>query len=273
MINQVNSAYWHKMNGLFRYILAHSATQYFPLYVINEYPKSGGSWVGDMLSDALRIPFPRNRLPMLRSSILHGHMMHSWNMRNVILVWRDGRDVLISQYYHSLFLNDRGNARLVAKCRSDLGFTNYDNISENLITFMEYVYEAKRHPRMSWSEFVDRWADCKRCVHVRYEDLRARPVDELKRVVKELSDTSLDDGLAASIVDKHSFERVSGRRVGEADIGSFLRKGVVGDWTNYFNHDACVRFGRYAGNALIKLGYESGNEWIDSCKPASAYGG
>ena len=41
------------------------------MYVVNEYPKSGGSWVAEMLSEALGVPFPRNRLPMLRSSILH----------------------------------------------------------------------------------------------------------------------------------------------------------------------------------------------------------
>lgn len=259
----IQSLLWYKTNGLLRYSLAHTATQIFPLYIVNEYPKSGGSWVGEMLADALGVPFPRNRLPMFRSSILHGHMMHSWNMHNVLLVWRDGRDVLISQYYHSLFENDRGNARLVAQCRADLGFADYEDITANLIPFMEYVYERKRHPRMSWADFVNKWADCGRCVHVRYEDLRADTVGELRRILQELTNRSRDDTDLAAIVDKFSFEKMSGRKVGQSDSRSFMRKGVVGDWKNYFDREAKKRFCGYAGDALIKLGYEADHSWVD----------
>lgn len=269
MIKQSQSAIWYKFNGIIRYLLAHSVTQVVPYYVINEYPKSGGSWVGEMLSDALKVPFPRNRLPMLRPSILHGHMMHSWNMHNILLVWRDGRDVLISQYYHSLFENDKGNARLVAKCRQDLGLKNYDDISGNLISFMEYVYEQKRNPRMSWADFVNKWANCERCIHVRYEDLRVKPVDELVRIVHQLAGIGLDNKIAEEIVDMHSFERLSNRQAGDANIHSFLRKGIVGDWRNYFSIEARERFHAYAGNELIKLGYEKSEAWVHEVKPAN----
>ena len=262
MIHQKDSYLWFKLNGAFRYILAHTATKFIPLYIINEYPKSGGSWVGEMLSEAINIPFPRNRLPQLRSSILHGHMMHSWNMHNILLVWRDGRDVLISQYFHSLFENEKGNSRLVAKCRADLGFTDYDDVRSNLKAFMEYVYECKRHPRMSWSDFVDRWVDRKDYVHVRYEDMRMNPIDELCRIVRELSSRDIDYNKACSIIDAYSFEKVSGRKAGEENKSSFLRKGIVGDWKNYFNQEARERFFYYAGDALIKLGYETGDDWI-----------
>lgn len=263
MIEQRNSLAWHKFNGILRYALSHTATKAFPIYIVNEYPKSGGSWVGEMLSDALDIPFPRNRLPMLCSSILHGHMMHSWNMHNVLIVWRDGRDVLISQYFHSLFENERGNARLVAKCRADLRFTDYENVSENLVPFMEYVYVRKRHPRMSWTDFVNKWADCKRCVHVRYEDLRAYTVEALRRIVEELTGRTLDDAMLCSVVDKYTFEKMSGRKPGQSDSRSFMRKGVVGDWKSYFDKETKKRFREYAGDALIKLSYEADHSWVD----------
>ena len=158
---------------MLRYLFVHIAPGAVPLIVINEYPKSGGSWIGEMLSEALCIPFPRNRFPVLGRSILHGHMMHQWNMRNVVIVWRDGRDVLISQYYHSLFMNDKGNSRLVNKCRSDLRFNDYEDIKNNLIKFMEYVYEVSSHPRFSWSEFVERWAGCEYGIGVKYENMRS----------------------------------------------------------------------------------------------------
>jgi hypothetical protein len=262
MINQRDNFFWFKLNGLLRYALAHTATRFFPLYIVNEHPKSGGSWVGDMLSDALGVPFPRNRLPIFGSSILHGHMMHSWNMNNVLIVWRDGRDVLISQYYDSLFENDRGNARLVRQCRADLDFNDYDDIVKNLPAFMEYVYERRRHPKMSWTEFGNRWADCERCVHVKYESLRVNPVEELSRIATELSGQPIPLNTISAIVGKHSFQRLAGRNPGEQNKKSFLRKGIVGDWKNYFNEASKRKFDGYTGALLIKLGYEPNNDWV-----------
>lgn len=262
MIKQIDNVLWFKLNGIIRYFLMHTATRVFPLYIVNEYPKSGGSWVADMLSDALGVPFPRNRLPMFRSSLLHGHVMQSWDMHNILIVWRDGRDVLVSQYFHSLFKNDRGNARLVSRCRADLGFKDYNDIRGNLLGFMEYVYEQKHHPRMSWSDFVERWGGEGNCVHVHYEKLRLYPVEELRRIVLELAGKDVDFQRAVTVVDNHSFEKVSGRKAGEENTKSFMRKGVVGDWKNYFNQEARERFNKYAGSGLLTLGYELDSDWV-----------
>ena len=263
MLKQKNIAIWFKFNGLLRYILMHSLSEYLPLYVINEYPKSGGTWVGEILSDALGVPFPRNRLPMLRSCVLHGHFMQSWNIHNIVIVWRDGRDVLVSLYFYSLFDNGL-NQKLVAKCRSDLGFDNYEDIVANLPAFIEYVFEKKRHPKMSWMEFVDRWAGRRECVHVHYEDLHAQPVEELMRIVTQLSGISISRENAEAIVDNHSFERVTSRKIGEENRLSFMRKGIVGDWKNYFNMESRKHFHAYAGDALITLGYEEDSAWVSN---------
>ncbi|GAB6194394.1 sulfotransferase domain-containing protein [Desulfocastanea catecholica] len=260
--NENDSILWFKFNGLLRYALAHTATKLFPLYILNEYPKSGASWIGEMLSDALEIPFPRNRLPVFSSSILHGHMMHNWNMHNVIIVWRDGRDVLISQYFHFLFENEKGNRKLVEKCRTDLQFNNYEDIKTNLPRFMEYVYVQKKYPRFSWIDFSKKWANCDNCTHVKYEDMRVRPVDELTRIVHSLSGIILDKKHVEDIIYNHSFEKISGRKVGEENTHSFLRKGIVGDWKNYFSLVAKELFLDYAGDVLIQLGYEKDSQWV-----------
>lgn len=262
MIYQKNTALWFKLNGFLRYVLTHTASQHFPLYIINEYPKSGASWIGEMLSDSLAVPFPRNRLPMFRSSILHGHMMHKWNMHNILIVWRDGRDVLVSQYYHFLFNNDKGNSKLVEQCRADLQFDNYSDIKENLLQFMEYVYEHKKHPSFSWTDFHEQWGSCENCTHVKYEDMRIRPVVELCRISQSLSGKSLQLTHAEEIVQNHSFEKVSGRKVGDEDTNSFLRKGTVGDWKNHFNLESKTKFNKYAGELLIQLGYEQNSGWV-----------
>jgi hypothetical protein len=262
MINQKNNALWYKVNGLSRYFLAHLASNIIPIYIINEYPKSGGSWVGEMVGSALGVPFPRNRLPMLCPSILHGHMMHSWNMNNALIVWRDGRDVLISQYYHSLFENSTGNSRLVNMCRADLEFSDYDDISSNLLAFMEYVFDKKQHPKFSWNDFAKKWANCDKCVHVHYEDLRSEPEQQLMRIISLLSNELPSEDIIKRVVSEHSFEKMSGRKAGEENTRSFMRKGVVGDWKNYFNPEARKQFHYYAGDSLVKLGYEVDDNWV-----------
>jgi hypothetical protein len=194
-IKQRNNLLWFKYNGLTRYILVHFFSSCFPLYIVNEYPKSGGSWLAQMLSKALSVPFPRNRLPMLKSCIMQGHYLSSWNMKNVVVLWRDGRDVLISQYYHSLFKNERGNERGVDITRKNLKFKDYSDIQKNLPEFMRYVYEEKKHPKFSWSDFVNKWADNTNVIYVKYEDLRRNTDKEIQRIVYALTgkDIALDD--------------------------------------------------------------------------------
>ena len=262
MANQYTHYLWYKLNGLSRYIMIHTMSNLLPLYIVNEYPKSGGSWVGEMLGETLCLPFPRNRFPLLKPSIMHGHMMHSWNMHNVLCVWRDGRDVLISQYYHWLFKNDKGNSPLVERSRSDLGFVDYNDIQNNLVPFMQYVYETKKHPRFTWADFVERWYDRNDVVHVRYEGMRSDPVDELQRIAFQLGKKELSVEEADKIVERHSFARLSGRKTGEENKASFMRKGIVGDWKNHFSQEAKEVFNQYAGDALIKIGYESDDSWV-----------
>lgn len=263
MVNQKNNSYWLNFNGLVRYLLVHLASNYFPLYIVNEFPKSGGSWLSQMLSDALDVPFPRNRLPMFKSSIMQGHYLSSWNMNNVVVIWRDGRDVLISLYYHSLFKNDRWNQLGVDMVRRDLCFDDYENIKENLPRFIEYVFRDKKHPKFSWSDFVNAWAGKKKVVHVKYEELRVDKACQLQRITNELGGKVLAFDEAKKIADKYSFEKMAGRKPGQERIRSFLRKGIIGDWNNHFTKEAKEIFAHYAGKELIKLDYERDFCWVN----------
>ena len=251
-----------KTNVLVRLGMVHLLSGVFPLYVVNEYPKSGGSWTGQMLGTALGVPFPRNRIPVPRSSIMHGHYLNPWGMKNVVLVWRDGRDLMVSWYHHCLFRNERNNARLVEIVRGDLQFEDYGDVRGNLPAFIEYAFTRQRHPRFSWAEFVRRWHGRKKgVVHTSYEALRRDTPGELGRIVRELSGRDLDPGRAEEISDEFSFARQSGRRPGEENKGSFIRKGVVGDWEEQFSPEARRVFDRYAGEELILLGYERDHAW------------
>lgn len=194
---------------------------------------------------------------------MHGHYLKPWGMKNVAVVWRDGRDVMVSWYYHCLFQNERGNAALVDIVRKDLQFEDYKNIRENLPLFIEYSFKRPWYPRFSWTDFVRQWHGFSGAVYVRYEDLLKSTVSELQRVVLELTGTYLKFERAAEIVEEFSFTRQTGRLPGVEDKRSFMRKGVAGDWHNHFNHKACKMFDRLAGNELILLGYERDNQWVN----------
>jgi hypothetical protein len=250
-----------KLNGLVRTGMVHTLSGVIPLYVVNEYPKSGGSWMGQMLSRALDLPYPRNRFPVLRSSIMHGHYLNPRGMKNVVNVWRDGRDVMVSWYHHCLFKNDLYNAPLVDIVRNEVPFTDYDDVYGNLPAFIEYVYTRQSHPRFSWAEFVRSWAGRKGIVHTSYEALRRDTPNELRRIVQELTGKPFGLDRAEEIADELSFTRLSGRQPGQEVKGRWMRKGAVGDWTNHFSPEARRLFDRYAGEELVLLGYEPDRSW------------
>jgi hypothetical protein len=261
MITQRNNFFWYKLNGLLRSFIVRGGCRIcFDHITVNEYPKSGGTWIGQMLSEATGLPFPRNRLPLFSDSIMHGHYLSSFGMKNVIVVWRDGRDVVVSQYYHWLFGTEIGANSLVQSYRNDLQFDDYDDIVRNLPKFIEYVNVQKTHPSFSWSEFVNHWLKAD-AIFVKYEDMRSDPVAELRRIINKLTGKTLSENRIGEIVEKYSFESKSGRKCGQEKKGSFMRKGIVGDWKNCFSEKSIKTFKQYAGNELVKLGYERDLNW------------
>jgi Sulfotransferase domain len=63
-------------------------------------------------------------------------------------------------------------------------------------------------------------------------------------------------------VSSASFEKLSrGRERGQEDVTSFYRKGVAGDWKNFFTERDKQIYKEEAGELLIRLGYENDHDW------------
>jgi lipopolysaccharide transport system ATP-binding protein len=67
------------------------------------------------------------------------------------------------------------------------------------------------------------------------------------------------------ILERHSFKRKSGGRpAGKEDIHHHYRKGIAGDWRNYFTPRVTDAFKAQYGDLLIRLNYESSHDWQPS---------
>jgi len=240
------------------YIRALSAV--VPYYLVNEYPKSGGTWLAQMLADSLDLPFRRNVPIQVEKSVTHGHFFSKFGLRNVVLLWRDPRDVLVSFYYHCFFLNEHQNYLLVNMMKNQLPFEDYHDVKGNLPRFIRFLSCSPVSPKFSWPEFVFKWHECPYAVQTNYESLRSDPSREITRVVEALTGEQLPNSRALEVVDKNSFERakLSALENKSKDTEmSFVRKGSVGGWRPHFSNEAMDTLKEFEyDTAMHKLGYK-----------------
>jgi len=244
--------------------MAHALSGVAPYRVVNEFPKSGGTWLTLMLSDALDLPFRRNEPLRIEPALVHGHFLRPGTLRNVVVLWRDPRDLIVSLYHHCFFVSEFddvlfGNRAIVARMRGTLPFKDYDDVRANLPAFIRFISETPVVPRFTWPRFVDRWAGRAGTVQTHYEALRADTPAELARVVTALTGTASDSSRMASIAEARSFPRAKAEAERHLPKGarSFVRSGSVGGWRDSFNDEAHAMLTRYGYDAAMrKLGYQ-----------------
>jgi hypothetical protein len=66
-------------------------------------------------------------------------------------------------------------------------------------------------------------------------------------------------------VEKYSFAKQTGRKAGQEDRKSFLRRGGSGDWKNHFTREAAEMFEDRCGASLRALGYAEDGSWVEEC--------
>ncbi|RMH28823.1 MAG: hypothetical protein D6693_03200 [Planctomycetota bacterium] len=246
----------------------------FPMHCVIEPAKCGGTWLSQMLADCLRLPLPRHSLlPIAMPAVLHGHWPADPRLPNVVYLTRDGRDVAVSLYFHILRRATTpgdpvaGPRRRLLERLAGPGVA-IDDARAMMPRLIEFVHTPGRSRHAVWAEHVRGWRACPGVTHTSYEALRADTAGELTRILRALTGADPDPWLVGVTVEKHSMQRQTGRTAGEEDRTSFIRKGVVGDWKNYFDLECRRLFDRLAGDALIEFGYEPDRSWVDRETPA-----
>lgn len=249
------------LEGVVRRVLAYGLSDILPVYIVTEYPKSGGTWMSQLVAEYLGIPHPRNRVAHFESCVLQSHLKYMPTMANTVVVHRDGRDIMVSYYYYCLVPSPISVKSVVRDAHIQMGDGDFSDVARWLPRFIEYKFQKREHPRFTWTEFIDSWRG-RGVTHARYEDLLADTVGELTRVLELLGCETVDQNRVHSVVEKYAFGRQTGRSPGTEKKGQFLRKGIAGDWRNVFNKEACEIFDHYAGKYLIELGYEQDHSWV-----------
>lgn len=161
----------------------------------------------------------------------------------IIYVIRDGRDVMVSLYN---YLIRTGTISNQLSFRDFLeSKNNFDNIflDQNRIEF--------------WRNHLKSWLDKPNVLYIKYEDLH----NDFKKTLGNIAlflNKDLNKILERPELKKYNILLRGLRRIFPGLFRSTAilpRKGIVGDWRNYFNKECTEIFQNYAGNELIELGY------------------
>lgn len=69
------------------------------------------------------------------------------------------------------------------------------------------------------------------------------------------------DPQVSYIIEDNWFINETGRAPGTEDVFAHQRKGIAGDWKNYFTSQIKDEFKKRFGNPLIQTGYENDTNW------------
>jgi hypothetical protein len=187
----------------------------------------------------------------------------------VIHIIRDGRDQAVSMLHHVWNRStDQGGVQTL-KAGEFERREAYRRDPKRLLQTGEGMFteERLRGAAGSWNARVGKTAQDgpvllgPNYTEVRYEDLLERPNEEVGRLAGFLGADTSEKALQQA-VGSASFEKLSkGRQRGQEDTSSFYRKGVAGDWNNYFTERDKEIYKEEAGELLIRLGYERDLDW------------
>ena len=198
------------------------------------------------------------------SEIVANQINRFFPKSGLIYLLRDGRDVTTSGVFH-WFNKESENAQTSDfKNRRKLAVEN-DNLAKIGRFFSDEEIEEWA---LTWAEPLRTVSFMKKSKHpicfVRYENMIADQKSELKSIFSFLGGKINQTNIERSIKNS-SFKKMTGNRSrGNEQATHHIRKGVVGDWKNYFTKKDGELFHNLAGKELLEFGYEDNPKWYES---------
>lgn len=175
----------------------------------------------------------------------------------LIYLVRDGRDVITSGVFDWL------KKKTQHKKLSQFQIQRYQKfVKQESSVQLDHFFE--RDEIETWTNY---WREPLRHIQkyagltISYEKMKENQGKELSRIFHYL-DVEDDDKVIEKCVQASSFHKMSGgRNPGEDVPTAKVRKGITGDWKNYFTRADGEQFHFLAGKYLLDFGYETNEQW------------
>jgi sulfotransferase family protein len=245
-----------------RNYLDRKATQPAVLHITHK--KAGSQWIYRIFKDSckdLYVPPQGEFSHLLQTPIQPGRVyptvyatrqqLHEISfpcpVRRFIVI-RDLRDVMVSMYFS-------------LKISHPLGFGV--DLHREVLNTMELdegmLYTLKKSAFNA--DIIRSWVPGKDPI-IRYEDMLENDEAILTQVLIEHCGLPIERAKLVEAIRANRFEKLAGgRQRGQEDVTAHERKGIVGDWRNYFSKRIKDEFKRLYGDVLISSGYERDNNW------------
>jgi hypothetical protein len=173
-----------------------------------------------------------------------------------IHIIRDPRDMLVSSYFSHLKSHpDDGwpeltNHRILnQKLSQENGLIEEINFCGQ---FFKHMYSVKKYEHKH------------DVLTIKFEDLIARQTEIFETILAhlEINLCEFPDNTLTAILEQHEFQKMSeGRKEGEENTDHHYRKGIAGDWKNYFTNPIKEVFKAKHQELLTLYDYETDESW------------
>jgi len=232
------------------------------------YPRSGNTWLRFLLASIIHKPdldfnlieeyapdiyknYNNTLLESKNPRIIKSHEKYNSGYQNVIYLYRDVRDVIISHYF---FTRKQSGDTIV-------DFDAYFNL---------FVTGTILDPRLNcgnWHENIQSWL-YRHVTLVKYEDMLTNPEPIIRNILKH-NNINHDNQAVPTAIARYNFNNLakleeSAQGVNYLDKNrdiKFIRKGTTGQWKSVFKERHIDIIKERYGELLIKLGYEVNNDW------------
>jgi Sulfotransferase domain len=167
-------------------------------------------------------------------------------------IQRDPRDIVVSWYFSMKYSHDlSGNVSHLRKALSTL------SVDDGISYAMEHLHRSGHFDAVaSWINASKRNSNV---VVIRFEDMIGSASLYVFDALFRHCDICMPPKVLEGLLAKYSFEALAGRKPGEEKQEAHYRKGVHGDWKNYFDDALAKRFQELTDDLPWRLGYSVGS--------------